>query len=120
VDKKKKLKIAKFIKFVTSQLGIKNPFKVQFAIDRDESMKTYAFYDTANGIIKVYIKGRGLADVLRSIAHEFVHHRQNQDNKIKPVNQDIGGEIEDEANAKAGALVKRFGYENPDFKIYSE
>lgn len=118
MNKKKKLTIAKFIKYLLSELGITNPFKVKLATSRDAEFKTYALYDPPNGVIKVYVKGRGLADVLRSIAHEFVHHKQNQDKKINGPVQDVGGVIEDEANAKAGSLVKKFGYENPDFKIY--
>jgi hypothetical protein len=49
-----------------------------------------------------------LGDVMRSVAHEMVHKKQYEDDRIvKPV-QDIGGEIEDEANAVAGQLVKKF------------
>jgi hypothetical protein len=34
--------------------------------------------------------------------------------------QDVVGKIEDEANAVAGQLVKKFGYENPDLAIYNK
>lgn len=114
----RKLAIARFIKFVLQELGISKPFKVHLVTKRDDSLKTYAFYDPQTYDIKVYVKNRGLADVLRSIAHEFVHHKQNQDNRLNIKVQDIGGEIEDEANAKAGSLVKKFGYDNPEFNIY--
>jgi hypothetical protein len=120
VNKTKKLKIAKFIQYVAVKLDIKNPYKVELVSKRDDSLKTYAFYNPSNGLVKVYIKGRGLADILRSIAHEFVHHKQNQDKKLLTPTQDVGGQIEDEANAKAGSFVKQFGYENPKFGIYSE
>lgn len=118
MNKKKKLKIAKFVKFVTSQLGIDTPFKIQLVTKRDESFKTYAFYDPNTGLVKVYVNRRGLADIMRSIAHEFVHHKQNQDKRLNAPHQDVGGDIEDEANAKAGAFVKQFGYDNQDLNIY--
>ena len=118
MNKQKKLKIAKFVKYVLSQLGINTPFKIQLVTKRDESFRTYAFYDPEKGLVKVYVNNRGLADVLRSIAHEFVHHKQNQDKRLNGPQQDVGGTIEDEANAKAGALVKQFGYDNPKFNIY--
>lgn len=119
MNKQKKLIIAKFVKHVLTQLGITKPFKVQLVTKRDESFKTYAFYDPATGLVKVYVGNRGLADILRSIAHEFVHHKQNQDNRLNGPHQDVGGEIEDEANSKAGSIVKQFGYDNPKFNIYT-
>ncbi len=115
---KKKLAIAKFIQFVKRELGFNKPFKVHLVMERDDSLKTYAFYNPENYDIKVYVKNRGLADVLRSIAHEFVHHKQNEDGRLNQPVQDVGGDIEDEANARAGSLVKKFGYENPALKIY--
>lgn len=118
MNKQKKLIIAKFVKYVLNQLGITNSFKVQLVSDRDASFRTYAFYDPSTGVTKVYVKNRGLADILRSIAHEFIHHKQNQDNRLNTPHQDVGGDIEDEANSRAGSLVKQFGYDNPKFKIY--
>jgi hypothetical protein len=114
----KKLTIAKFIRFVKKELGFIKPYKVYLVTERDESMKTYAFYNPENFDVKVYIKNRGLGDILRSIAHEFVHHKQNEDGRLEFPVQDVGGDIEDEANARAGSLVKKFGYENPELKIY--
>lgn len=114
----KKLAIAKFIRFVKNELGFKKPFKVYLVTHRDESMKTYAFYNPENFDVKVYTKNRALGDILRSIAHEFVHHKQNEDGRLELPVKDVGGEIEDEANARAGSLVKKFGYENPELKIY--
>ena len=115
---RKNLAIAKFIRFVKNELGIQKPFNVHLVTKRDDTLKTYAFYNPQNFDVKVYINGRGLADILRSIAHEFVHHKQNQDGRLKGPVQDVGGEIEDEANARAGSLVKKFGYENPELAIY--
>lgn len=114
----KKLAIVRFIKFVLHEMKIVKPFKVHLVKNRDDTLKTYAFYDPTTYDIKVYVKNRGLADILRSIAHEFVHHKQNEEGRLKGKIQDVGGEIEDEANAKAGSMVKKFGYENPEFNIY--
>lgn len=115
---RKKLAIARFIQFVKKELELEKPFKVNLVINRDESLKTYAFYDPSSFFIKIYVKNRGLADILRSIAHELVHHKQKEQGRLETIHQDIGGEIEDEANARAGSLVKKFGYENPELKIY--
>ena len=56
--------------------------------------------------------------MLRSIAHEMVHHKQFEQGRLKVQPPDIGGEIEDEANAKAGVYIKMFSKIDPT--IYDE
>jgi len=120
MDKLNKYAIVKFIKFVNDELNLNQPFKVKLVTQRDGDLKTYAYYNPQNGDVKVYCRDRGLADVLRSIAHELIHHHQNQMGKLEQPTQDIGGEIEDEANSVAGQLVKKFGYANPKLAIYAK
>lgn len=120
MNKISKYAIVKFIKFINDELNITTPFKVKLVTQRDDDLKTYAYYNPTNGDVKVYCKDRGLADVLRSIAHELIHHQQNQLGKLDEPVQDVGGEIEDEANSIAGQLVKKFGYANPKLAIYAK
>ena len=120
MDKLNKYTIVKFIKFANDELNLNQPFKVNLVTQRDDDLRTYAYYNPQNGDVKVYCKDRGLADVLRSIAHELIHHQQNQMGKLEEPTQDIGGEIEDEANSVAGQLVKKFGYANPKLAIYAK
>lgn len=118
MNKTNKYCIAKFIKFVNEELNLNTPFNVSLTKNRTKELRTYAYYDPSRGYIKVYCKNRGLADVLRSIAHELIHHQQNELGKINGQVQDIGGDIEDEANSVAGQIVKKFGYANPKLAIY--
>jgi hypothetical protein len=85
-----------------------------------DGLKTTANYDYTkeNKIIKVCAKNRALVDVCRSIAHEMVHHKQYEQGRLKVQPPDIGGEIEDEANAKAGQYIKMYSKEDPN--IYDE
>jgi hypothetical protein len=55
---------------------------------------------------------------MRSVAHELVHHQQNENGKLKGKISNVGGPIEDEANAVAGELLKKYGIDNPE--IYGE
>ncbi len=75
-------------------------------IDKRENDMTTASYDPNTHKVKVFCGNRLVADVLRSIAHELVHHKQNLSGELHYPVQDIGGKIEDEANALAGRLVK--------------
>lgn len=124
--------VYKFAKFVESELGITSPYKILLS-EKREGFKTFAYYNPKTGLVAAYTKGRALPDVMRSIAHEMVHHFDNQTGKLREKeNKDIGvyaddefksidGEdIENRANAIAGALIKKFGYSNPDLDIWSE
>ena len=116
-DKKKKLH--EFVKFVVKELGIKNAPTIAILGKRD-GLKTTANYDYSkeNKIIKVYSRNRLVVDVMRSIAHELTHHKQWEDGKLKTPPPDIGGPIEDEANAKAGQFIKLFA--KIDSSIYDD
>lgn len=112
--------IALFSKFVDENLSIPHTYKITFTYTHDETLKTHAYYRPYDNSIKIYVKNRCIADVLRSIAHELVHHKQNVENKLSKPAKDIGGRIENEANLLAGQLVKKFGYENPSLFIYEK
>jgi Zn-dependent peptidase ImmA (M78 family) len=115
----KKDKLDNFVKFVKTELGIKSVPKIKVQNHRD-GLKTTANYDYTKDekVIKVCAKNRALVDVMRSIAHELVHHKQWEDGRLEVKPPDIGGEIEDEANAKAGQFIKMFA--RKDNTIYDE
>lgn len=117
-DEKKEI-LDKFVLFVKEQLELKTVPTVKIQNNRD-GLKTTANYDYTkeNKIIKVCARNRALVDVCRSIAHEMVHHKQFEQGRLKTQPPDIGGEIEDEANAKAGQFIKMYAKE--DSNIYNE
>ena len=67
----------KFIDFVNDYLGIENPCTITLTTQRD-GIETSAYYDIVNNVVCVYIKDRAIMDVMRSVAHELVHHHQNE------------------------------------------
>ena len=115
----KKDKLNRFVKFVKKELDLKTVPTISIQNHR-EGLKTTANYDYTkeNKVIKVCSKNRALVDVMRSIAHELVHHKQFEQGRLDVKPPDIGGEIEDEANAKAGQYIKMFAKEDPS--IYEE
>lgn len=117
-DKKEKM-VGEFVKFVKDELSIKNLPKMVIQNHRN-GLKTTANYDYTkeDKVIKICAKNRALVDVLRSLAHELVHHKQWEDGRLEVRPPDIGGEIEDEANAKAGQYIKMFA--KHDSSIYDE
>lgn len=119
LKKEKKTILIKFIKFVIKELKIKENPKVILQNGRGK-LRTTANYDYSNEIkvIRVNCKNRALVDILRSVAHELVHHKQFENDELNVKPADIGGKIEDEANAKAGQYIKMFAKENNN--IYDE
>ena len=66
--------------------------------------------------MKVYVKDRAIVDVMRSIAHELVHHKQNLEGRIQDTAKDgdDGSPIENEANSIAGVLIRKYGKIKPE------
>jgi hypothetical protein len=120
LDENKKDKLNSFVKFVKKELGIKNLPTISIQSNRN-GLKTTAHYDYTkdNKIVRVYGKNRALVDIMRSVSHELVHHKQFEEGRLDgPQPPDIGGEIEDEANAKAGQHIKMYAKIDPT--IYDE
>jgi hypothetical protein len=114
-----KEKISDFVKFVKNELDLEKCPVIILQNGRGE-LKTTASYNHSKEpkVVRINVKNRALVDVLRSIAHEMVHHKQYEQGKLKVQPPDIGGEIEDEANAKAGQFIKMFS--KKDNTIYDE
>ena len=107
-------KISDFVNFCKKYLGIDDVVKVELAFERTPDLVTTAYYDL-NGLVKVYVKDRAIVDIMRSICHELVHHKQNLEGRIKNTKEDggDGSEIENEANAKAGEIIRKYCRMNP-------
>ena len=117
-DNKKK-KLHAFVKFVREKLDLQHPPSVVIQNGRS-GLKTTANYDYRQPvkIIRVNGKNRLLVDICRSVGHEMVHHKQFEQGRLKVTPPDIGGEIEDEANALAGQFIKMYAQIDPS--IYDE
>jgi len=112
---------SEFCVFCADHLRIEPPYTVYMVSDRaDHGISTTALYEIGNNCCKVYCKNRSLADCLRSIAHEMTHMMQDQFGLIKGPVRDAGGFHEDQANAKAGEILKLFAKSNPERKMIYE
>jgi hypothetical protein len=110
-----KQKLKSFTNFVKDQLELKTVPTISIQNGRGE-LKTTANYDYTkkNKIIKINAHKRALVDVMRSLAHEMVHHKQWERGELEVKPPDIGGKIEDEANAVAGQYIKMFSKIDPE------
>lgn len=115
VEKKNEI-IKKFIDFADKKLNLGDDLpKIVISYDEKEAqdMKSFGKYTPETNELRVVAVNRNLADVLRTFAHELIHHKQRKEGVLKPDSNDTGSEHENEANALAGAFMREFGKENP-------
>ena len=113
--------ICDFIGFCAKELGISNkPFCIYIESQRENSpIVTTAAYSPSEKKCYIYGKNRATADVCRSIAHEMTHMMQDYTGNLVGLIKDVGGFHEDQANAKAGEIIKKYAYSDDSrMKIY--
>jgi hypothetical protein len=97
----------------SDELGLHCDFIIKIVEDKQRhNIKTTAYYDPQTHLVCVLGKNRYYLDVCRSIAHELVHMMQHEKGLIKGPIKDVGGFHEDQANALAGQIVKKFIYKH--------
>ena len=62
--------------------------------------------------LKIFSKGRMNRDILRTLAHEW-YHEYDRTVLGNPKGPNIGGKSEDDANAEAGAVIKKYEKSHP-------
>ena len=105
--------IKKFIDLLQKKYPLKDKVTVKFLGKQIGAMSTGS--RTNDSELKILAKDRLNRDIMRTLAHEWVHEYQMsvQGREHGP---NIGGKNEDEANAFAGRLVKMFEKEHPDLE----
>lgn len=106
--------IDKFIQEVCGYLEIPSD-KIEISYEPNEAreMTSFGIHTPSDGMIRVVATNRNLADVLRTLAHELVHRQQGLNGKLYNGAGADGTDIENEANAKAAVIMRKFGKANP-------
>lgn len=125
--------IADFIDFAAKALDLQQVPKITFSDDQElaKNMHSLGAYNPKSDELLVVKGPRLTADILRTLAHELVHRKQDEMAPLKPEDGKTGSEIENEANAAAGVLLRQFGKYRPeifeedvkekaDYKIYCD
>jgi hypothetical protein len=115
IDKKKAEIVKKFIVFVSEHLVLDEPCKIHLSAKRNEHLETTASYNPNNHDIWIYVKNRNmLGDILRSLAHEMMHLKQNLRGDLKHHSGRDGSPHENEANTFSGMMIRKFGRMFPE------
>jgi hypothetical protein len=71
--------------FAQKNMGFKKPPVLNLVSDKnnaDKSLGKTAFYDPQSVAVTIYTDNRHTKDILRSLAHELVHHTQNENGML--------------------------------------
>tara|TARA_R110002050_G_scaffold96545_1_gene200736 strand:- start:6216 stop:9281 length:3066 start_codon:yes stop_codon:yes gene_type:complete len=99
-------------------MNIKPLPKIIFKHNNEENAKDFlgktAYYDPNNKVVVLYTEGRHPKDVVRSYAHEMIHHIQNLEGRLKNISttntmeDDYLNDIEREAYTKGNMLFRNY------------
>jgi hypothetical protein len=105
-----------FIDFAVKALELNNIPEIEFTDDEElaRNMHSLGSYNPETGKLTVVKGPRLAADVLRTLAHELVHRKQDEIKKLEMGDGATGSPIENEANAAAGILLRKFGEYRPE------
>ena len=125
--------IADFIDFAAKALDLQQVPKITFSDDQElaKNMHSLGSYNPKSDELLVVKGPRLTADILRTLAHELVHRKQDELDPLSKEDGSTGSPIENEANAAAGVLLRQFGKYRPeifeedakekaDYKIYCD
>ena len=108
--------VSKFFNKTTDFLGIKNPPEIVFHHDTNWSKSTGSFgqFDPEDNLLHLAMSGRHTLDILRTMAHELTHCKQNEKDRLPHNAGETGSWWEDEANAMAGRIMRYWADEHPE------
>mgnify|MGYP000893268835 FL=1 len=98
-------------------MEIQNPprnLSLSYDTNKAKEMRSFGYFDPNSNKIWIYCGNRNMGDILRTLAHELVHRKQDEDGRINYESGKTGSEIENEANAKAGVLLRDFGKQHEE------
>jgi hypothetical protein len=109
--------VDQFCDYACQHLGITDRPTINLVDDKKIAQENASFggYFPGSRTINVNVAGRHPVDVLRTLAHELVHHKQNEDGKLGDVAMagETGSDCENEANSQAGIMMRNYGRSKP-------
>lgn len=105
-----------FLPFAVEELGLKSvpKIKLHLHLGADEQ-PSFGSFNNETKIINIAIEDRHPLDILRTLAHEMVHYKQNEETGLRPGAGATGSPEENQAHKLAGIVMRNFNKANPEF-----
>ncbi len=107
--------IERFARSCTGFLGMEQCPEIKLRRDPQWSSvnATFGRYDPDQRRIELAVTGRHIVDVLRTLAHEMTHARQDEVTGLPDDAGETGSTYENEANALAGKIMRHWAEQEP-------
>jgi predicted chitinase len=98
-----------FVPLAKKTLELDSLPKIKFLRSvEDPTQPTFGKYVNHKKTIYLAVENRHIIDVLRTLAHELVHYKQDLEGRLGPKSGKTGSPEENEAHAIAGIVMRRF------------
>jgi len=111
-----------FVDFCVKELKIQKLPTIKLRRDPQwpEVHKTFGRYIDDRDMLEVAWGNRHIMDVLRTVAHELTHRRQHEREAVPADAGETGSRYENEANARAGILMRDYARLHPEYFAHGQ
>jgi len=102
-----------FLPIAIAHLELDHIPKIKLVKSLDDT--TFGRYVDNEKVIYAVVANRNPVDILRTIAHEMVHYKQGQEHQLTNDSGETGSDIENEANAEGGVIMREFNEQFPQY-----
>lgn len=107
---------SKFLPIAIKVLELKSLPKFHFESFLEHPQQpTFGMYVNGENKLFVGLSSRHPNDILRTIAHELTHYKQDTEHMLDDESGRTGSPIENEANAMAGIIMRLFNKKYPEY-----
>ena len=107
---------AKFLPIAMKDIGLDSLPQMKFISQvEDTDQPTFGMYENGTHILHVALMNRHPNDILRTVAHELVHYKQDLDNRLNDQSGETGSPEENQAHEIAGVVMRHFNKQYPEF-----
>jgi hypothetical protein len=105
-----------FIRYAADKIGLQTMPRIHIHNDPEwsEREKSFGRFEPEAGDLHINMWNRHIMDVLRTAAHELAHARQHEIKSLGPDAGETGSDIENEAHAVAGIIMRHWAKMNPN------
>jgi hypothetical protein len=106
----------KFLPLAMYHIGLTSLPKIKFEYHiHDAEQPTFGKYENGEHVLYVALINRHPNDILRTLAHELTHYKQDTEHQLVPDSGRTGSPEENEANAVAGIVLRHFNKQYPEY-----
>lgn len=105
-----------FLPLAMAELGLEKLPRIQLVKQlKTSDQPSFGRYLNGKALIQMGIANRHPLDIIRTLAHELTHFKQDLEGRINPRSGETGSPEENEAHEVAGILMRKFGKKFPQY-----